>query len=102
LSRFQKYAMPPFLEEKTLTEWSSEDVREIWSRLAVVDRVSVSTQNQGVKCPAFSLLRGFLMLPGRHPQNGSSQAWCPVCQLFFLVAEVRQVDATPPRGGTID
>ncbi|MBK8575898.1 MAG: integron integrase [Elusimicrobia bacterium] len=51
-SRFQKYATT-VLGRKNPSEWTSEDVRDFLSRLAVVDRVSSSTQNQAFNALLF-------------------------------------------------
>ncbi len=49
---FRKY-VSTVRERKTPAEWTSEDVRDFLSRLAVVDRVSASTQNQAFNALLF-------------------------------------------------
>ena len=50
--RFRKYVSTVW-GRKTPAEWTSEDVRDFLSRLAVVDRVSASTQNQAFNALLF-------------------------------------------------
>jgi integron integrase len=50
--RFRKY-VTTVRGRKTPAEWASEDVRDFLSRLAVVDRVSASTQNQAFNALLF-------------------------------------------------
>lgn len=51
-SRFQKY-VSTVLGRKSPAEWTSEDVRDYLSRLAVVGRVSSATQNQAFNALLF-------------------------------------------------
>lgn len=52
VKRFEKY-VSSVRERKTPAEWSSEDVRDFLTRLATVDRVSASTQNQAFNALLF-------------------------------------------------